>query len=484
IDGSRSNSFGGDVARNALYRNDGASFTDATDASGLGDARWGMGCAVADYDNDGDEDVYITNYGRNSFYENQGTGLYEDVTQRTRTGDPRFSTGCAFVDYDRDGDVDLYVANYVDFDRFMATTPERRYEWRGLTVHFGPRGIEGAADVLYRNEGDGTFVDATEAAGVVDHDLLFGLGVVAGDYNNDGLADIFVANDTGPNYLYQNSDGGVFTEMAWLRGVAFGSSGEAQGCMGIAFADFDNDLYVDLFVTNFWEETNTLYHNLEGAFFEDRTFDARLGLESFSFLAWGTEFFDADNDGDRDLFVANGHLFPQLNRANLGVSYAQPNQLFENSGDGTFEEISGTSGSGLRIKKVSRGAAFGDIDDDGDIDIAVLNLNDTPTLLRNDSGNGNNWLRVRTVGTSSNSDGIGARVTVRAGGRSQLGEVRSGGSYLSHSDRRLHFGLGTAGGVEQVEVRWPSGTVDRFRDMPVNTEFVAVEGSSASDHQY
>ena len=443
-----------------------------------------MGCAVADYDNDGDEDVYITNYGRNSFYENQGTGLYEDVTQRTRTGDPRFSTGCAFVDYDRDGDVDLYVANYVDFDRFMATTPERRYEWRGLTVHFGPRGIEGAADVLYRNEGDGTFVDATEAAGVVDHDLLFGLGVVAGDYNNDGLADIFVANDTGPNYLYQNSDGGVFTEMAWLRGVAFGSSGEAQGCMGIAFADFDNDLYVDLFVTNFWEETNTLYHNLEGAFFEDRTFDARLGLESFSFLAWGTEFFDADNDGDRDLFVANGHLFPQLNRANLGVSYAQPNQLFENSGDGTFEEISGTSGSGLRIKKVSRGAAFGDIDDDGDIDIAVLNLNDTPTLLRNDSGNGNNWLRVRTVGTSSNSDGIGARVTVRAGGRSQLGEVRSGGSYLSHSDRRLHFGLGTAGGVEQVEVRWPSGTVDRFRDMPVNTEFVAVEGSSASDHQY
>ena len=479
LNGSTVEGFSGpDRPRNALYRNDGAMFSDATAASGLGDARWGMGCAVADYDNDGDADVYVTNYGSNGLYENRADGGFVDVAQRAGViGVETFSTGCAFFDYERDGDLDLYVANYVDFDHFMATTPDRKHEWRGLTVHFGPQGMLGEADVFYRNDGDGVFSDATAAAGLVDGDLLYGLGVVAGDYDNDGDADVYVANDTGPNYLYENSGDGTFTDVAWMKGAAYGEGGESQGCMGIAFGDYDNDEYPDILVTNFWEETNTLYHNDGGQFFSDLTFDAGVGLESFQFLAWGTEFFDYDNDGDKDLFVANGHVYPQIDRANLGVRYAQTNQLFENVGDGKFEEVSQTSGAGLRIEKVSRGAAFGDYDEDGDLDIFVLELNDLPTLLRNDGGNRNNHLLVRTEGTESNRDGIGARVKLTCGNVTQVNEVRSGSSYLSQNDPRLHFGLGECTEVDRLEVSWPSGLVERFENLPSNRVLVIREGS-------
>ena len=462
--------------RNALYKNNGGVFADATDEAGVGDTGWGMGCAVADYDNDGDLDIYITNYGRNVLYRNEGDGTFVDVTDEAGVGDERFGTGCAFFDYDGDGDIDLYVANYVDFKHFIETTPDRSYTWKGLRVHFGPRGMRGGADILYRNEGDGTFADATAAANVVDKDKLYGMGVVSGDYDRDGDQDIYVANDTGPNYLYQNNGDGTFVEVAWMLGAAYGESGEAQGCMGIAYGDYDNDEFQDILVTNFWEQTNTLYHNDAGAFFSDLSFDAGIGEESFKFLAWGTEFFDYDNDGDKDLFIANGHLFPQLDRANLGVSYAQTNQLFENLGDGTFDEISASAGEGLRIKKVSRGAAFGDYDEDGDIDILVLNLNDLPTLLRNEGGNENNWLLVKAVGVKSNRDGIGARVKVRAGDLTQVGEVRSGSSYLCHSDLRLHFGLGQRTAVDLLEVRWPSGLVERFEGLPSNQVVVVREG--------
>ena len=479
LNGSTVEGFSGpDRPRNALYRNDGAMFSDATAASGLGDARWGMGCAVADYDNDGDADVYVTNYGSNGLYENRADGGFVDVARRAGViGVETFSTGCAFFDYDRDGDLDLYVANYVDFDHFMATTPHRKHEWQGLTVHFGPQGMLGEADVFYRNDGDGVFSDATAAAGLVDEDLLYGLGVVAGDYDNDGDTDVYVANDTGPNYLYENSGDGTFTDVAWMKGAAYGENGESQGCMGIAFGDYDNDEYPDILVTNFWEETNTLYHNDGGQFFSDLTFDAGVGSESFKFLAWGTEFFDYDNDGDKDLFVANGHVYPQIDRANLGVRYAQTNQLFENVGDGKFEEVSRTSGGGLRIEKVSRGAAFGDYDEDGDLDIFVLELNDLPTLLRNDGGNRNNHLLVRTEGTESNRDGIGARVKLTCGNVTQVNEVRSGSSYLSQNDPRLHFGLGGCTIVERLEVSWPSGLVESFEDLTANRVLVIREGS-------
>ena len=468
----------GDPPKNALYRNDSDTFTNTTEPSGLGDTGWAMGCAVADYDNDGDVDLYVTNYGTNVMYANQADGTFVDVTQASNVGDERFSTGCAFFDYDRDGDLDLYVANYVDFRKFMASTPDRRYEWRGLTVHFGPRGIPGEGDILYRNDGNGVFSDVTTAAHIEDREKLFGLGVVAGDYDNDGDADIYVANDTGPNYLWENNGDGTFADVGWLRGVAYGETGEAQGSMGIAFGDYDNDENQDILVTNFWEETNTLYHNNgEGVFFSDLSFDAQIAMASFRFLAWGADFFDYDNDGDKDLFVANGHLYPQLERANLGVEYAQRNQLFENQGDGTFAEISGQMGPGFAVSKVSRGNALGDYDNDGDIDIFVLNLNDTPTLLRNDGGNRNNWLSVKTIGSKSNRDGIGARVSVRCQERYQINEVRSGSSYLSHADLRLHFGLGQATKIDTLTVSWPSGSVQTFEDVEVNRALVIREDS-------
>ena len=462
--------------RNTFYRNERGKFVDATDEANLGDAGWGMGCAVGDYDNDGDLDIYITNYGSNVLYDNRGDGTFADVTEYAQVGDERFSTGCAFLDYDGDGYLDLYVANYVDFKHFLQTTPNRSYMWKGLRVHFGPRGMKGSGDSLYRNQGDGTFADVTVEARVVDQDKLYGMGVIGGDYDRDGDVDIYVANDTGPNFLYQNQGDGTFADVGWMIGAAYGESGEAQGCMGIAYGDYDNDLYQDILVTNFWEQTNTLYHNDHGAFFSDLSFDAGVGKESFQFLAWGTEFFDYDNDGDRDIFVANGHLFPQLDRANLGTSYAQTNQLFENLGDGTFVEVSQLSGEGLGIKKVSRGASFGDYDDDGDLDIFVLNINDRPTLLHNDGGNENNWLMVKTIGTESNRDGIGARIEVRCGEVAQSAEIRSGASYLSHNDLRAHFGLGQTESIDSLVVRWPSGLEERFENLAANRLVVLQEG--------
>ena len=462
--------------RNTFYRNERGKFVDATDEANLGDTGWGMGCAVSDYDNDGDLDIYITNYGRNALYANQGDGTFVDVTEYAQVGDERFGTGCAFLDYDGDGYLDLYVANYVDFKHFLQTTPNKSYMWKGLRVHFGPRGMKGSGDILYRNQGDGTFADVTVEAQVVGQDKLYGMGVIGGDYDRDGDVDIYVANDTGPNFLYQNQGDGTFVDIGWMIGAAYGEGGEAQGCMGIAYGDYDNDLYQDILVTNFWEQTNTLYHNDRGTFFSDLSFDAGVGKESFQFLAWGTEFFDYDNDGDKDLFVANGHLFPQLDRANLGTSYAQTNQLFENLGDGTFVEVSQVSGEGLNIKKVSRGASFGDYDDDGDLDIFVLNLNDHPTLLRNDGGNENNWLLVKTIGTTSNRDGIGARIEVSSGGLTQSAEIRSGASYLSHNDLRAHFGLEQRKTIDLLVVRWPSGLEERFENLYANRLVVIQEG--------
>jgi hypothetical protein len=477
LNGSRVVGFGDkDHPRNAMYRNDGSQFTDVTQVAGLGDTGWGMGCAVADYDNDGDRDIYITNYGGNVLYANQGDGTFMDVTESAAVGDDGFSTGCAFFDYNGDGFLDLYVANYVDFKHFIETTPDKSYNWKGLRVHFGPRGMRGGADILYRNNGDGTFSDATLEAKVVDHDKLYGMGVISGDYDNDGDQDIFVANDTGPNYLYQNQGDGTFAEVASMLGAAYNESGESQGCMGIAYGDYDNDGYQDILVTNFWEQTNTLYHNDAGTFFSDRSFDAGVGEESFRFLAWGAEFFDYDNDGDKDLFVANGHLFPQLDRANLGVSYAQTNQLFENLEDGRFNEVSQDSGEGLGIKKVSRGASFGDYDNDGDLDLFVLNLNDLPTLLRNEGGNQNNWLTVEAIGTKSNRDGIGAKIKIRCGDQTQINEIRSGSSYLSHSDLRAHFGLGRQDTVDLLEVTWPSGLVESFDKVLANGVVAIQEG--------
>ena len=470
----------GQEPTNKLYRNNGdGTFTDVTERAGVGDTGWGMGCSVADYDNDGYPDIYVTNYGPNVLYHNNGDGTFTDVTNRAGVGDKRWSTGSAWGDYDKDGDLDLYVSNYLDFETLYKRKDKSLQPiiWRGIKVMAGPRGLKGAADVLYRNNGDGTFTDVTRQAGVVDYQKGYGFSVVFGDYDNDGDLDLYIANDSTPNYLYQNNGDGTFTEVALIAGVAYNEDGREQAGMGVAYGDYDNDGYMDIFVTNFSDDTNTLYHNEGNGFFTDVTFQAHLGEESLPYVCWGSSFFDYDNDGDLDLFVPTGHVYPQVDRFNIGQTYAEKNLLFENNGDGTFTEVSEFAGPGLKIQKVSRGACYGDYDNDGDVDILILNLNDAPTLLRNEGGNRNNWLMIKTIGTRGNRDGVGAKIKVVAGELVQYREVTAcGSSFLSQNDMRVHFGLGKRGRVDLIEIKWLSGEIQRFKNIPANQLLVVKEG--------
>jgi hypothetical protein len=462
----------GQEPTNKLYRNDGGRFTDVTVSAAVGDTSWSMGTAVADYDNDGHVDLYVSNYGRNTLYRNLGDGRFEDVTAAAGVGHEGWGTGVSFGDYDLDGDVDLYVANYVDFSLdYKSPIP---CLWKNVGVYCGPVGLLPGADVLYRNNGDGTFSDQTEAAGLAG-EKFYGMGVFFGDYNDDGWPDLFVANDSTPNKHFRNLGNGRFAEEALLAGVAYSGEGVKQGCMGAAFGDYNNDGRFDIFVTNFADEYNSLYKNEGEGFFTEMSFASGVGAADRRLVAWGTGFFDMDNDGDQDLFVANGHTYPQADLPGVDSSYEQLNSLFENKGSGRLIEVSPEAGPGLELRRVSRGASFADYDDDGDIDIFVLNLNSAPTLLRNDTGKENHFLFVRTVGSKSNRDGIGARLTLRAGGQSQYAQVQSGGSYLSHSDLRVHFGLGKSERVEELEVRWPSGKVQVLRDIAANQVIIVRE---------
>ncbi|MGH9200298.1 MAG: FG-GAP-like repeat-containing protein, partial [Vicinamibacterales bacterium] len=449
-------------ARNALYRNDGAGrFTEVGEQAGVADNGWSGGCAVGDYDNDGDPDVYVTNYGPNVLYRNEGNGRFSDATAAAGVADRRWSLGAAFVDVDRDGDLDLYVANYL---RFSSDDPAARSSdcrWKGVPVMCGPRGFPGEADTLYRNQGDGTFVDASVDAGVAGR-ALFGMGVVAGDVDEDGDEDIFVANDSQDNHLFFNDGSGRFEDGALLAGVALSGDGRQQASMGSDLGDHDNDGDEDLFVTNFSDDYHTLYRNDGKGLFTDVTAAAGLDPARRSSLGWGTGFFDYDNDGDLDLFVATGHVYPQVDGNDPATSYRQQNLLFRNEGSGRFVNVSDQSGPALLQRRSSRGVAFGDYDDDGDLDIAVINENDVPALLRNDGGNNRRWLKVRLVGRQSNRDGIGARVYVRAGGRLQSRAVRLSGGYCSSHDPRIHFGLDREPAADSLEVRWPSGKRQRF----------------------
>lgn len=450
---------------NRLYRNDRGIFVDVTASAGVGDTSWSMGCVVADYDNDGDADLYVTNLERNILYRNQGDGTFENVTRMAGVGSEGWSTGSSFGDYDRDGDVDLYVGNYVDFDpNYQSAVP---CMWRSIEVYCGPAGLQPAANVLYRNEGDGTFTDATRAAGLED-EKRYTFATIFSDYDNDGWPDLFTANDATPNRLYRNLGDGRFEDMSLIAGVAYNGNGVSQGCMGAVLGDYNNDGFFDIFVTNFADEYNTLYKNEGHGFFADVTFVSRIGTRGGPEVAWGTAFFDYDNDGDRDIFVANGHTYPQANLSGLNTSYAQLNYLFLNLDNEHFEEVAAMAGPGLSIKEVSRGAAVADYDDDGDLDIFVLNLNSTPNLLRNDGGNRNNYLLIRTVGTRSNRDGIGTRITISVRGHKQYAEVQSGSSYLSHNDFRIHFGLGQKRLVETLELHWPSGEVQTLHNVAAN----------------
>ncbi len=460
--------------KSTLYRNRGdGTFVDVTEKAGVGDVGWGMGAVVADYDNDGFEDIYVTCVGPNHLLKNNGDGTFKDVTAKAGVGDPRWSAGAAFVDYDRDGWLDLFVANYVafDFNNLPEFGKDKTCQFKGIAVQCGPRGLPGDGDSLYRNNGDGTFTDVTKKAGVADPNGYYGMGVIASDFDEDGLTDIFVANDSTPNFHYKNNGDGTFKEVGFLSGTALSESGGAQGSMGVTVADYDHDGRLDLFVTNFDDEYNTLYHNDGRNSFTDASYAAKLAAPSLPYVGWGTKFFDYDNDGWVDLFVANGHVYPQIK------SFKQRNFVFRNNRDGTFAEVAETLGAPFAEKHAGRGAAFGDLDNDGDIDIVINNLGDAAQLLRNDGGNGaGNFVLVKTVGVKSNRDGVGARVSVVSGDLAQKDEVRSGDSYLSQSDHRLHFGLGERTKIDSMEVRWPSGTVDKVTNAKVNSLVVIKEG--------
>lgn len=458
---------------NRLYRNIGeGKFTDVTTEAAVGDTSWSLGCVAADYDNDGYTDLYVTNFGANKLYQNLGGRSFADVTTAAGVGDPGYGTGGTFGDFDRDGDVDLYVSNYIDFSLdYESTVP---CVWKTVDIMCGPRGMLPQKDVFYSNNGDGTFTDATAAVGMAGKEF-YGYGAVFADFNEDGWPDVFIADDMTPNQMYVNQGDGTFAEEGLIASVGFNGDGAEQGCMGVGIGDYDNDGHLDIFITNFEGEHNTLYRNEGDGFFLDVSFVSRIAASGGPQVGWGAALFDFDNDGDKDIFAANGHTYPQADLPHTNASYAQPNFLYENLGDGTFADVSVKSGPGLAIEKVSRGASFADYDDDGDVDIFVVNLNTTPDLLRNDGGNGNNYLLVESVATASNRNGIGTRIEIEAAGQRQVNEVRSGSSYLSHDDMRVHFGLGQAAVVDKVTLRWPSGIVQILEKVAVNQVLKVTE---------
>ena len=457
---------------NRLYRNNGdGTFTDVTEQAGVGDTGYGAGCAVGDYDNDGDLDLYVTNFRANVLYRNNGDGTFTDVTQHAGVGESQWSLGCAFADYDNDGFVDLYVTNYIDFHFETHTDCTRK----GVAAYCPPEHFQGASDTLYRNNGDGTFTDVTTAAGVYNKDGK-GMGIVFGDYDNDGDADCYVGNDAGENFLYQNNGDGTFTNVGWMAGVEADENGDVQGTMGVDFGDYDNDGLLDLIAVNYQRQSNALYRNDNGDFFTDLSFATGIA-DSLPYVGWGVDFFDVDNDGDKDLLIANGHLQDTIEKYDGTTTYPQQNHLLINNGQGRFVNEALKVGSGLQGREVSRGLATGDYDNDGDLDVLISNANDTPQLLRNEGGNQGNWILIRTIGTRSNRAGIGTRVKIQTRDLIQIDEVRGGSGYLSQNDLRLHFGIGTHERIDRIEARWPSGIVDIIQDIPPNQIITITEGS-------
>jgi len=466
-------------SRSALYHNNrDGTFTDVTEKSGLAYPGWAMGVVAADFDGDGFQDLYVTCLGPNRLYHNNGDGTFTDVTAKAGVDDPRWSTGAAFADYDRDGRLDLFVANYVDFR--LSDLPEfgkgKFCNYHGIAVQCGPRGLRGAGDSLFHNNGNGTFSNVSEKAGVSDPAGRYGLGVLWTDADGDGWPDLYVANDTGPNFLYHNKQNGIFEEIGFLAGVAVGDDGQEQGSMGVAAGDYLHTGRPGLFVTNFSEEYYSLYRHDSKLEYTDVSYASEIASVSIPYLGWGTAFFDYDNDGWLDLIAVNGHVYPQVDQADLGTSYRQRILLFHNNRNGTFSEVSADCGQALMIPRVSRGAAFGDIDNDGDIDIVIENLDGKPTILRNDGGNRNNWVSIKLQGKGLNRDAIGAKVKVVSDDLVQWGEVQAGGSYLSSSDLRLHFGLGKRTAIDLIEVHWPDGSVETVRKVAPNHFVVIREG--------
>jgi len=462
-----------------LYRNNhDGTFSDVTAKSGINHCGWGYGAAVGDYDNDGKEDLYITYLDGAVLYRNNGDGTFSDVTAKAGVGNAgRWGTSAAFGDYDNDGYLDLYVDNYVDLDLNhlpeFGETPLCSY--RGIKVSCGPRGLKGGRDRLYHNNGDGTFTDVTEKLNI-DPGSYYGLGVMWLDYDRDGCLDLYVADDSNPSMLYHGDCKGGFTEVGAQAGVAYSADGREQAGMGVDSADYDNDGWPDIAKSNFSDDTNNLYHNDGNGEFTDMAGPSGYGPISVPFLAFGVKFLDLDNDGWKDVFVANGHVNPQVDQHSFGVTYAERPLLFHNLRNGRFEEIATRSGPALSHRYVARGAATADFFNDGREDVLFSVLDGSPVLLRNQTHSVGNWLRVKTIGVRSNRDGFGARVQVKAGGITQTAEVRANSSFESASDPRLHFGLGSAATVDSIEVRWPSGAVDRVGAIPTNQQITIEEG--------
>ena len=500
---------------NHLYRNNhDGTFTDVTAKAGLMHTGWGQGVCVGDYDNDGNADLYVTYYGKNVLYHNNGNGTFTDVSEKAGVAGTgkAWGTGCAFVDYDRDGHLDLMVSNYVDFDITTAPAPGDRENclWKGVPVMCGPQGLPGAKNILYHNRGDGTFEDVSKKSHIEEADGHYAFSVTTFDYDDDGWPDIFVACDSTPSILYHNYRDGTFKDVAVIAGAALNEDGRAQAGMGSTVADFNGDGRLDIFKTNFSDDTATLYRNNGDGTFDDVTFRAGLGLNT-KYLGWGTMFLDFDNDGWPDLLLVNGHVYPEVDSQHLGSSFQEPRILYHNNGNATFTDISANAGPGITNQISSRGLAIGDLWNDGKLSAVVSNMNAPPSLLVNQVRTANHWIALRPIGawdnisparigaaaktaesnampqsnsgassapaTRSTRDAIGARVRVKAGARILIDEVRSGSSFDSNNDMRVHFGLGSAAKIDWVEVRWPSGLLEKFENLKVDTIHTLKEGS-------
>ncbi|HZE70209.1 MAG TPA: CRTAC1 family protein [Pyrinomonadaceae bacterium] len=469
----------GQKSRSMLYHNNrDGTFTDVTDSAGVGYPGFAMGGAVGDYNNDGWPDIYVTCLSGNVLYRNNGNGTFTDVTRTAGVADGRWSTGAAFGDYDGDGFLDLFVANYVDF-KFsdlpgFGSSPTCKF--RGIDVQCGPRGLKGAGDSLFHNNGDGTFTDVTKQTGTLDADGYYGLGVVWSDFNNRGRLDAYVANDSTPNFFYRNDVPNGFAEIGLESGTGVSGDGSEQGSMGIAIGDYLHSGRFAIFVTNFADEYNTLYRNNGNFDFTDVSLAANVAQASRPYVGWGTGFFDLDNDGWLDLLVVNGHVYPQIDTLPSGARYRQPKLLHMNQGNGSFCDASQRAGTALSDPRVSRGAAFGDLDNDGQIDIVVNDLDGPPMILHNEGDNANHWVTLDLGTTHGNRLAIGARVKIVTGDMVQIDEVRSGGSYLSQNDLRIHFGTGKYRNIDVVEIRWPSGKTEQIKDLVTDKFYSILEG--------
>jgi len=468
-----------------LYRNQrNGSFSDTTAKAGLRHAGWASAICAGDYDNDGYEDLYLTYWGQNVLYRNRGDGTFTDMTQKASLGTKgtRWGSGCTFVDYDRDGNLDLFVANYLKFDLETAPEPGKgaNCTWKGIPVNCGPKGLPTDINLLYHNNGDGTFADVSDKSGIAKVEDRYSMTAITTDFNNDGWPDIYVACDSTASTLYRNNRDGTFTDVSLETGAAYNEDGQAQAGMGVAIGDYNGDGFLDIFKTHFADDLPMLYKNSGREFFEDASRAA--GFDHTRYVQWGTGFADFDNNGWPDILIATGNVYPEVEKLFKEYPHRGPRLVYQNLGNGRFKEVTAHSGPGVLTAKSSRGCAFGDFDNDGDVDVLVMNMNEPPLLLRNEYINRqnrerNNWIKVKLIGTKSNRSAIGARVQVKSGLHLQTQEVTSQSSYYSHNDLRLHFGIGTSLKAAQIEIRWPNGQTETVKDIAVNQTVRIKEGS-------